>query len=69
MKVLSIETYTTSVFYIKHSGEEYVATHRDDADGFLTVEWEIKNQDDDEVYDKELRSKLLKFAKKQLKAK
>lgn len=68
MKVISTETYTTSIFCVEYEGDEYIITHREDP-GTFVPEWEIEDRDGDELLDRELHSRLLELAKAQLVAK
>jgi len=62
MNIVDILTYTTTVVHVNVDGEMYIVTHREDADGHLVPVWQVVEEgSNEEVWDSELRPKLIEF--------
>jgi hypothetical protein len=61
MKLLSINTYTTTVIHLQYNNESYEITHREDSDSSLGLvpEWEVINEDGEEESRGEVRTAII----------
>lgn len=66
MTVFSVDTYTTTIIRLEHNEESYEITHREDADGYFVPEWQVVDEDGEEVWNTEIRPILIEHSKKYL---
>lgn len=59
MKLLSINTYTTTVIHLEYNNESYEITHREDSDSGLVPEWEVINEDGEEESNEGVRTAII----------
>lgn len=70
LEVVDKVTYTVSVFFVEdENGNTYKITHNEDCDGDLVKEWEVVDEDEDEVTDEKLVDKLMDTCIKELEQK
>jgi hypothetical protein len=66
MKLISKESYTTTILYVEYENNGYMITHSEDYDDVFTLQWRITDEDGEEIKDIELVSKLKEFTIKLL---
>ena len=63
MTISSVDVHSTFCFHISDDdGHEYKVTHREDTDGYFIPVWNIEDEYDEEVMDKEIRTRLMEVA-------
>lgn len=65
IRTLSTETFTTTVIYLEYNEESYKVTHREDGDGYFVPDWQIEDEDGEEIWGS-VRTELIEWTKKYL---
>lgn len=65
IRTLSTETFTTTVIYLEYNEESYKIIHREDGDGYFVPDWQIEDEDGEEIWGS-VRTELIEWTKRYL---